>query len=719
MKRKLFPILIVLALIAFSHPALAISAEMNFHATCVPDTVHPGELVKLTVLIDNDAKANGFLINASNAEASADLLKMITTAYNVRANMSGDMPFTVENAHYQLVGTIPQGMPGKAIFIVKVPDDAKPGSYSVPVHLKYTQVVASLAPKGTGFTLTYLDQVDTVYVKINIVKKDFDVSLKTNSELFAGSEGTIKLAVTNTGRYAMDNVTVIANATPPFMPNIGSATAFLGRINPGQTKYASIKLFVSSSALNQTYPLTFKVIFTTPGGKPVMFPKQVGVRVISKDVFAVRVVSSKVSRYVALPPTATAGMAGMVGMTGTAGVSGMPSMPMQSMPASMPSMPSMPLKPPVTSATTTSMTTTHSTASALPSIGYAVIEVKDTGVYARDVTVNVMFTNPLLTAVTNPYIGSLKPGESKDAIVYVRSLAPAGTYKAYVVLSYKNAAGDSVVSKKYPVAIRVESPPFRVVKIETKNLYVGNVGEVDITISGNVSNANFYLISPDPSMKPVSLTSYAFNSTSTLKFRVYVSSQATDGYHCMYLVGRYDEGGATNLVSTLKVPIFVEPKTVLFRVVKVESIGLYPDETGTVKVTVVNAGRTPVYNAVVELSISPPLSIAGESAIGSMIGVSTPGTYFVGTLKPGQSATASFRIKVDKHAGAGNYPANVRIMYYDSNGYQHLSNSITVSVEVKNKPLLTPLTASALIFTVIGIIVAVRYARKRKKGGAS
>ncbi len=715
MKRKLLPVLVVFVLLMFSHPALATSAEMNFHATCIPDTLHPGELTKITVLIDNDAKASGFLINASNAKSSADLLKMITTAYNVRANMSGDLPFTVENAHYQLVGTIPQGMPGKAIFIVKVPDNAKPGSYSVPINLKYTQVVANPVISGgtiTGFTLTYLDQVDTVYVKISIVKKDFDVSLKTNSELFAGSEGTIRLAVTNTGRYAMDNVTVVANVTPPFMPNAGSSTAFLGRINPGETKYASIKLFVSSSALNQTYPLTFRVIFTTPGGKPVMFPKQIGVRVISKDVFNVKVVNSRVSRFIALPPTAAQGMSS--GQLPLQSSSQSMMSPMASKPATMPT--TMPMAQPTSLATTPAASPT-STASSnqFPSIGYAVIEVKDLGVYARDVTVNLMFTNPLLTAMTNPYIGTLKPGESKDAIVYIRSLAPAGTYKAYVILSYKNAAGDSVVSKKYPVAISVEAPPFKVVKVETKNLYVGNVGEVDITISGNVSNANFYLISPDPSMKPVSLTSYAFNSTSTLKFRVYVSPQSTDGYHCMYLVGRYDEGGATNLVSTLKVPVFVEPKTVLFRVVKVESIGLYPDETGTVKVTVVNAGRTPVYNAVVELSISPPLSIAGESAIGSMIGVSTPGTYFVGTLKPGQSATASFRIKVDKHAGAGNYPANVRIMYYDSNGYQHLSNSITVSVEVKNKPLLTPLTASALIFTIIGLIVAARYARSKRK----
>lgn len=693
MRRHIFLIVALIFLLTLSQPVSATSAEMRFHATCVPDTLHPGELAKLTVIINNDARANGFTINKNTSE----LLSIITTAYNVRANVSGELPFTVENSYYQLVGTIPQGRVGKAVFIVKVPDDAKPGTYDIPVELKYTQIVAN--PTANGFSLTYIDQVDTVYAKISIVKKDFDVSLKAENSLYAGAEGIVKIAVTNTGKYNMDNVSIIANVTPPFMPNAGSATAFLGQINPGHTKYAKIKLFVSSSAMNQTYPLRIIVAFTTPDGKPVMIPKQLGIKVVSKDVFSISVTSSSVPRYLALPPTSP------LGFQSSASAMTTTSAPLIS-PSAMNS---------ATSSKFASKQMASRSAQSLPAIGYAVIKVKDLGEFARDITVNVMFTNPLLTAVNNPYIGELKPGESKNAIIYIRSMAPEGTYKAYVVISYKNPAGDSVISKKYPIAIKVGSPPFKVLKIETKNLYVGGVGEVDVVMSGNISDATFFLVPASPSIISVSPSSYAYNSTSTLKFRVYIPPQEVDGYHCMYLVGRYDEGRATNLVSVIKVPVFVEPKTVLFRVTKVENLGLYPDETGTVKITVVNAGNTPVYNAVVELKISPPLSIAGESAIGSMIGVSTPGTYFIGTLKPGNSATASFRIKVDKHAGAGSYPANVRILYYDSNGYQHLSNSITVSVEVKNKPLLTPLTISALIFTLIGIVIAVRYARNRRR----
>ncbi len=701
----------VLFLILTMHTAAALSATMEFHASFVPDTVHPGELTKLIVLIDNDAKADGFPLN----ENTSGLLRVITTAYNVRANMSGDLPFIVENAHSQIVGTIPQGMPGKAIFIVKVPNDAKEGIYDIPIELEYTQIVATPVSNpvfGNSFQLTYLSQHDTIYAKINIVKKDFDANVESNSKVVAGAEGVVKIKITNTGRYKLDNVSLIIKTSPPFIPNPGAVTAYVGDLNPGQSKVATFKVFVSQDAVNQTYPVKVIVAFNTPGGKPLMFMKQVGIRVVNKDSFSFRVIKSQISRFIALPPT-----------TGLGSQNPSQSMTSASMNPSMAS--HTPMKPPIYLKTkmqsampAMSMSThTHPSLNGLPSVGYLLLEIRNNGESVRDVTANLVFTNPLIRAVNNPYIGNLKHGQVKKALFYVRSFAPAGTYKAYVFLNYKNDAGDNVVSKKYPIAVEISSPPFRILDVKTKNLNVGNVGEVDVNITGNIRNASFYLLSPDPSIRPVSLSSYAPTPGSTLKFRVYVSSQAVDGYHCLYLVGRYDEGNATNLVSTLKLPVYVQSKTVLFRVTSVKSIGLYPDYTGTVKVTVENAGNAPIYNAVVQLGIMPPLSIAGESAIGSMIGVTTPGSYFIGTLKPGQSATASFRVKVDKHAGAGSYPANVRIMYYDGNGYKHVSNSITVSVEVKNKPLLTPLTAAALLLVGIGIVVAARYARKKRKKG--
>ncbi len=704
--------LAVLLLLLTMHTAGALSANMEFHASFVPDTVHPGELTKLTVIIDNDAKANGFPLN----ENTSRLLKVITTAYNVRANISGDLPFIVENAHEQIVGTIPQGVPRKTVFIVKVPNNAEEGPYTVPIELEYTQIVATPVSStvfGNSFQLTYLSQHDTIYAKINIVKKDFDANVESNSNVVAGAEGIVRLKITNTGRYKLYNVSLIINASPPFMPNPGAVTAYVGDLNPGQSKIATFKVFVSQDAVNQTYPVKVIVVFNTPGGKPVMFMKQVGIKVVNKNTFSFKIIKSQISRFIALPPTTGLGSALTPSQSITSASSHSISPPIAS------HIPTKSLKTGAQSVMPAmsmfTLSHTHSSPNGLPSVGYLLLEIRNNGESVRDVTANLVFTNPLITAVNNPYIGNLKHGQVKKALFYIRSFAPTGIYKAYVFLSYKNSLGDNVVSKKYPIAIEVSNPPFKILDIKTKNLNVGNVGEVDVNITGNIRNASFYLLSPDPSIKPVSLSSYASTPSSTLKFRVYVSSQAVDGYHCLYLVGRYDEGNATNLVSTIKLPVYVQSKTVLFRVTSVKSIGLYPDYTGTVKVTVENAGNSPIYNAVVQLGIMPPLSIAGESAIGSMIGVSTPGSYFIGTLKPGQSATATFRIKVDKHAGAGNYPANVKIMYYDGNGYKHVSNSITVSVEVKNRPLLTPLTTAALLLVGIGIVVAARYARRKRK----
>ncbi|RLI80657.1 hypothetical protein DRP07_08980 [Archaeoglobales archaeon] len=84
-------------------------------------------------------------------------------------------------------------------------------------------------------------------------------------------------------------------------------------------------------------------------------------------------------------------------------------------------------------------------------------------------------------------------------------------------------------------------------------------------------------------------------------------------------------------------------------------------------------------------------------------------------MNPGDTAIAKFRIEVDKDAGEGMFPVKIQLEYRDSQGYMHTSDEIVTSVEVKERPVVTPLIAGALILAVIAIIVAVRFARKRKR----
>ncbi|MCD6493995.1 MAG: hypothetical protein J7K36_09440, partial [Archaeoglobaceae archaeon] len=144
---------------------------------------------------------------------------------------------------------------------------------------------------------------------------------------------------------------------------------------------------------------------------------------------------------------------------------------------------------------------------------------------------------------------------------------------------------------------------------------------------------------------------------------------------------------------------------------------LYPDETGEIVIKIKNAGNLATHNSIVKLELNAPLTIAGGSSLSSLIGQSQPGLYFVGTLNPGNVATAKFRVSVDKDAGAGFYPVTIKIEYYDDGGYLHTSNPIVASVEVKEKPLITLPIAIAIFLALIALILAVRFVKEKKKQG--
>ena len=95
-----------------------------------------------------------------------------------------------------------------------------------------------------------------------------------------------------------------------------------------------------------------------------------------------------------------------------------------------------------------------------------------------------------------------------------------------------------------------------------------------------------------------------------------------------------------------------------------------------------------------------------------MLGQSQPGEYYVGTVNPGQTVEAKFRVDVDKNAGAGSYPAEIKVRYYDESNYMHQSNSITISLQVTPSP--PYLLIAAIVIALIAVVLAVNFAKKRK-----
>ena len=337
-----------------------------------------------------------------------------------------------------------------------------------------------------------------------------------------------------------------------------------------------------------------------------------------------------------------------------------------------------------------------------------------------DAVADLTFETTLLQAENSPYLGNLHKGESRNVTFYIKSLAFKGDYRAILTIRY-TMFGDDLISEKHYIDVKVDSSPLRVEKVESVNLAVGGSGEVLVTLKNTlnrtVKDLELTIVTPK-SMKPLSPTYYIPKIDSfdveDAKFRLAVSGEASSGSYKLYLIESFDLDDVDDLTSISEIPVFVKSKVANFEVVSVKST-LYPDETGDVVIEIRNIGNVTIHNGVVELYVSTPLTIAGGTAPSGLIGKVQPGLYFIGTLKPNEVAVAKFRVDVDKDAGAGYYPAIVKIKYDDDEGYTHESNSITVSLEVREKPLLNPVTVSATVLIVLAVFVSLRFVKRRVK----
>ncbi len=633
--------------------AVGIANAQDFHVSVLNGKLHPGDHTNLVILVEYEGRAENFVLN----ENTSNLLTLITTAKDLRVEMEDEwIPIKVENENPQIVGDLPSGRVAKVVFRVRVDEDAEMGEYRVPIKLKYTKVRVTQTPSGVS--LSYSDEVDVEYVKVNVTRRDYDFSvLKVESSLEVGREGAVEVTLKNTGRFEIHNATLTLKASPPLKPNPKATTTYLGDLDVDETASAKFKVYVMGGALNQSYPAELILSFRTSDNVRMVVSKTVGLKVENRDLFYVE----KVEELLTSPKG---------------------------------------LKKPV--------------------VGFLKVEIENLGKDVRDAVAILSFDSPLLKAENTPYVGNLKRGEKRVVTFYVESLAPRGYYRGYIVLKYRNGLGDEVLSGKHYVEVKVDSSPLRVVRVES-NLAVGMSGDLNVYVKNNLKsdleNVEFSIV-PTKFAVPLSTTYYLEklgpSKVEVVKFRVRVSSEVASGSYKLYMIERYDLSNAEGLTSVVEIPVLIKSRRAYFEVVSVKS-DLYPDKTGYVFVEIRNVGNLTAYNCVVELSVSNPLTIAGTSSLASLMGKSQPGLYFVGTLKPGEVAIAKFKVDVDKDACSGYYPATVRVRYDDFEGYTHESNPVTVSLEVKEVPLINPVTITATVLIAVAVFAGLKFGRRRLK----
>jgi hypothetical protein len=247
----------------------------------------PGTEVQLPLVIQNSG-VNQFKFVKSTIVDRDDLpntAKFLTVGLG-----AGSSPLIVKSDP-QMLGdlTVSGTATATASFTVRVPTDAKAGTYLLPVQLSYSYLYNAEQYGDDTIEYRYKTINSTLQIPVTI-KKNVNIEvISTNvSDLNAGTEGYITLVVKNVGHEDGRKAILVIeqNGKSPIIPTEGST--YIGDFLVNATATGLFKTSVASSAEAQTYPLNVKVKYENSEGDQVTSDTEtIGIPVGGKIQFAI------------------------------------------------------------------------------------------------------------------------------------------------------------------------------------------------------------------------------------------------------------------------------------------------------------------------------------------------------------------------------------------------------------------------------------------------
>jgi hypothetical protein len=267
-----------------------------------------------------------------------------------------------------------------------------------------------------------------------------------------------------------------------------------------------------------------------------------------------------------------------------------------------------------------------------------------------------------------------------------------------------------------PISIRIR-PRVRVEagEVSTSNVVPGQEGEVTVTLqnvgyeTGTHASAQIYTDAASP-ITPYQgsayLGTFSPGDIRTVSWRVSVAQRINSTVLPAVVIINYEDSDGLITSSRpliIGIPVNRGPKFA----VRYDPIIIYPGGTSELRVTYVNTGDVPAYDADAKITLVSPLS-SGESIVA------------LGDIRPGGESNATFSISLDPNAIVKPYVILTDVRYRDENEVLQLSDLLKISVETKRPGLSGYLLSPPVIIAIIGVILIVAYHlsnRSRKKGG--
>ena len=306
MKKLCFWLAIIMALVLFmgtAAPVLArVKGEPDLQVMVIGSGEFPvGQMGALQIILQNNGTFSGgtedpddqvMALGYTNA-LGVTLAPPCTTAISVTATLKSTSPSIEILSGPAAVGTIPRGIvtAQPTTFQLRVAEDAKPGTYSLQVELKYQYLEnvnwlnpIRLVPAGLTtssyqpqFAFDWGNKVQQAEISITVVGTYFSAVVTQREEVRVGTTGVITVNIQNTGADEAHEVT--AEIAPGSNFSAVGPASFLGDILGGNSVTTQFKVLVSKEAIAKNCPLDILIKYKDEKNVPRQLLLTVGVPV--------------------------------------------------------------------------------------------------------------------------------------------------------------------------------------------------------------------------------------------------------------------------------------------------------------------------------------------------------------------------------------------------------------------------------------------------------
>ena len=334
--------------------------------------------------------------------------------------------------------------------------------------------------------------------------------------------------------------------------------------------------------------------------------------------------------------------------------------------------------------------------------GSVTVTVQNTGSeIARDASLRMLESTHFRPRTAGVSIGRLTPGETATATFQTgtANVDEAGNYPAEFRLDYEDENGDAEQSAVRTGAVSVAEGPEFELSAETEALYVDSIGAVTVNVTNTGTRTATDARAILQPLEPFSLLSTQA-SLGTLEpgesaratFKLEASDRTVAQSYPLSLRVAHDDAYGNRVESDEHtVGVDVEPERG-FSVT--ETTTVEAGATETVELTVENTGGGALRNAEVRINTNSPFSTDDDTA-------------YIGTLEPGETATAEFTVTTDGAATPKTYSLDTTIKHDNAFGDTVVTDIETAPVTVTSPggrlPEIVAVVVVILILAGVGI----------------